>query len=289
MAQPLPDEAAPPAPEETAPPAPGDAAPSAGDTAPPAPDQAAPPTGQPYTQPASGQPHTPPPAGQPARAGQPYGQAPAGQQPYAPPPSYQPGYQQPRPYQQYPAGEPYAYRPNPNAQRHDGFYFRVFVGPGYTSFTADEIDLKVSGGGGAFGLAFGGAVSDNVIVYGELFDDIAVGPEVEANGMTATADDISAGVIGVGAGIAYYFIPANVYISGTVSASQLSVQEDGEETGETEFGLGLSAMVGKEWWVSDNWGLGIAGKVFLGQMDEKGADYTYSASALALVFSATYN
>ncbi|HEY4186650.1 MAG TPA: hypothetical protein VGP07_16350 [Polyangia bacterium] len=36
------------------------------------------------------------------------------------------------------------------------------------------------------------------------------------------------------------------------------------------FGLGFQGMVGKEWWVSSEWGLGVAAEViFAGDMKDK--------------------
>jgi hypothetical protein len=52
------------------------------------------------------------------------------------------------------------------------------------------------------------------------------------------------------------------YVSGTFAFSQISLQdENNDEVADTEFGPGLSLVLGKEWWVSDNWGLGVAGQL----------------------------
>lgn len=73
---------------------------------------------------------------------------------------------------------------------------------------------------------------------------------------------------GVGPGLAYYF-PSKIYLSGSLSFSQAPVQdEDGVSIGETDIGVGLHALVGKEWWVSPKWGLGIAGQLFVGSMKD---------------------
>ena len=198
-----------------------------------------------------------------------------------PPPTPPPGYGPPPPA--------YGYA-DPNAHKHDGFYLRFFLGIGYTSMELEDADLTVSGAGGAFGIAAGVAVSENLIVFAEIFDDIAVNPKVKAGGMTGETEDISAGVVAVGAGVAYYIQPSNMYVSGTLSWGQLTVQQDGEEVAETEFGPGLSLMVGKEWWVSPNWGVGGALQVYGGRMKDKGENApTWATQAIAIAFSATYN
>jgi hypothetical protein len=48
-------------------------------------------------------------------------------------------------------------------------------------------------------------------------------------------------------------------------------------------------MVGKEWWVSANWGLGVAGIVHLASMKSTNEDSRVTAETLSLVLSATYN
>jgi hypothetical protein len=57
----------------------------------------------------------------------------------------------------------------------------------------------------------------------------------------------------------------------------------------------FEALVGKEWWVSDNWGLGLSGQMVPGTFRGKDPDLTlglvpsWKATAFSLLFSATYN
>jgi hypothetical protein len=202
-------------------------------------------------------------------------------QPGAPPP--------PPPPPGYGPGPAYG-AADPNAHRHDGFYLRFFLGIGYTSMNLEDADLTVSGAGGAFGIAAGVAVSENFIIFAEIFDDIAVNPTVKLGGMTADTEDVNAGVVAIGLGAAYYIQPSNLYVSGTLSMGQLTVQQDGEEVGESDFGPGVSLMVGKEWWVSNSWGLGVALQVYAGSMkDSQDGGPTWKTTAAAIVGSATFN
>lgn len=187
-----------------------------------------------------------------------------------------------------PGGGYYAASP---VKVHEGFYLRFHLGLGYTSMNASDAgnDISISGAGGAFGIAAGFAVRPNLIIYGEIFDDIAVNPDVEVNGQTGTTDNVNAGVIGLGVGVKYYMMPANVYFAGTLAMAQLTVQEDGQEVGETDFGPGVSLMAGKEWLVSNKWGVGVGAQVFFGSMPEKDADYNWTSTAFALIGTATYN
>ncbi|HEX3698627.1 MAG TPA: hypothetical protein VH374_24865 [Polyangia bacterium] len=62
----------------------------------------------------------------------------------------------------------------------------------------------------------------------------------------------------------------------------------------------MKATFGKEWWVSDNWGLGLAGQVVLGSIKDSkilsgvGADApvsnaSWTVAAFNVLFSASFN
>jgi hypothetical protein len=189
-----------------------------------------------------------------------------------------------------PPGAAPVYRHNPDAHRHVGFYFRTWLGIDYLTLSASDADQELSGAGGAAGFAFGGAVAENWILYGEVFDDLASDPELRSGGNTSTADGVTAGVFAFGVGMARYFEPANMYVSVTIARSKIRIELDGGPAAETDFGLGVSAMAGKEWWVSDNWGIGFAVQAYVGEMKDQGpSPDSWIARALAIAFSATYN
>jgi len=109
--------------------------------------------------------------------------------------------------------------PAPGAHTHDGFYLRLQLGGGYTSLSTHVGDAAVSIAGKSLGLgvALGGSVTSHLIVYGALVEDVAFNPSNtnEVSGTTSnglgTIEDQSfggdikgAGVVGIGAGTAYY-------------------------------------------------------------------------------------
>lgn len=216
---------------------------------------------------------------------------------YAPPPAYGappayaapgPGYAAPAPYGA-PAYAAPAYRAA-GVHEHDGFYLRLVAGLGYlhNSASSGGSTLKVSGVGGTFGLAAGGIIARNLAVYGEIIGTSASEPSVEMGGESGTMSG-SMTLAGFGPGLAYY-LDNNAYLSGTFTFSQLSASDDnGNDAGETDMGFGASLSGGKEWWVSDDWGLGVAGQLMLASMKEKNEDYRWTSVAVSLLFSATYN
>ena len=55
-------------------------------------------------------------------------------------------------------------------------------------------------------------------------------------------------------------------------------------------GFGAKLAVGKEWWVSDHWGLGLAAEAVLAITPDSGTNPpTWTTFGGGLTFSATYN
>lgn len=55
-------------------------------------------------------------------------------------------------------------------------------------------------------------------------------------------------------------------------------------------GLGVQVIVGKEWWMTPDWGLGIAGELTLASMKDRNDPSTsWNGGGFGVLFSATYN
>jgi len=225
----------------------------------------------------------------------------------APPPNYPPpppNYP-PAPPPGYPTYQPGTYpavgvvpQQMPGYQTHDGFYLNLALGPGYTSMSlaSGGSDLmKLGGGGAGLSLALGGAVAPNFILFGHIVGDSASEPEVEVLGVKRGSASGSATVVGMGVGAAYYVMPVNVFLSGSALATQVTLSDsDGSEALESEFGFGLNLAAGKEWWVSDNWGLGASLQFLAASAKTKeatvtGQKATWTTISFALLLSATFN
>jgi hypothetical protein len=188
--------------------------------------------------------------------------------------------------------------PAPGFETHDGLYVRTHLGVGYArmSTTANGSNVVVSGVGLAYGVAVGATIKPNLAVYGTMTGVVIGDPSVEVGGLSFPSDG-TAGTIGLGAGASYYLEPANVYVSGSLLANQLEVSDGkGKTIGKTKWGLGVEGLVGKEWWMSDNWGLGVAGQVLWATMKDQAengltgtAAPTWTSMSFSLLLSATYN
>ena len=219
----------------------------------------------------------------------------AAQAPMTPPPEPPPPPQvMPGPPQTTPPPPPQAMPPppmDPTAHRHLGFYLHLDLGLGGLASSASTPlgDAKLSGTGGSFSIAAGGAVSENFILAGHVWGHSVSDPRVELGGQSATASGSTVSLTGVGLDLTWYLMPSNVYFTVTPSITKLSVEYNGQ-TSDTENGLGLQLAVGKEWWVSDHWGIGLNGLVAISSNKDKGTDPpTWSSSSFAITFSATYN
>jgi hypothetical protein len=193
----------------------------------------------------------------------------------------------------------------PGFHRHDGFFFRGYLGYGYTSSTvkSDYGDFKISGLNGSLGLQIGGAIVDNIIPFAEL-RSIATSNQATTKygGKKYTYPDNkqSAGGVGLGIGLCVYIPETQFYLSGTYYNSHTAMYGGDfiDETTKSGKGFGLSA--GYELWVSDNWGIGLAAFYYYGKAsfdknsygNEKSRHYQFSDTtyqSFGIGLSCTYN
>ena len=178
--------------------------------------------------------------------------------------------------------------------RHLGFFIRPELGFGYLNSSASQsgTDFTISGSGAGLGLAIGGAVSENFIVAGQVWDYVASRPDVKISGGGSSisgASDSDAGLVGYGVLLNWYLQPSNAYLAVTPSFTRL-VSSNGSSSSTSDWGFGVRGAVGKEWWVSDHWGLGLNASLGLSSNKDKGSGApTFGTACFGVNFSATYN
>jgi len=186
--------------------------------------------------------------------------------------------------------------PDPGRHKHDGFLFRATLGPAYINAGTDDTSLpddprRIYGGAIALTITLGGAVAENFVIFGTLWGTAATGPTIEyVDESTIDSDsNVSMSFSGIGAGLTYFIMPINLYLSGALSLATLQLEDAATGlTGESEVGFDVQALVGKEFWVSDNWALGPAIQVGFGSVPD-GEEVTFGVFHVGLHFSATYN
>lgn len=176
--------------------------------------------------------------------------------------------------------------------RHDGFFLRLatgFGGAGDKVTDDNGIENIIKGAASTSSIAIGFTLTENLALHAEIFHAVLIEPK-SSKGGSATTSDVLAGKYyagGVGAGVTYYFMPSNFYLSGAIGAVVLDA-DFGIAHFSTEAGVGLDFLLGKEWWVSDNWAIGVAGQFIFARVPSQYSD-SHNTFAGAVLFSATYN
>lgn len=190
--------------------------------------------------------------------------------------------------------------PKPGSRTHDGLFLRLTAGYGYGGFGGSG-SVKVPGTTGAvasapsdhgdrFNGAFqiGGTVAPNLILHADLWGS-GVGPRKRGDRYS----ELALGSIALG--MTYYVMPWNLFVTGSVGpATSVYVQHDATQDDHTKAttadlgtGIGVRATVGKEWWVSDNWALGVALQGDFAHT--RGDDANFTVGGGTVLFTATFN
>ena len=187
-------------------------------------------------------------------------------------------------------------RAGPAPHTHDGFFLQLDLGVGglsteSTTFTSalGTGKQEMSGTAAEFSVALGGALNPNFVIGGQLWGTTVSSPDVKFAGRTLDSTDTTQTLSGIGVYLAYYVMPLNLYVAATPSIGSLSLKQGGTEF-STKSGFALRLAVGKEFWVSDNWGLGLNLQYAYASNDDKGTNPpTFTSNWFGVAFSATYN
>jgi hypothetical protein len=173
---------------------------------------------------------------------------------------------------------------------HDGFYLSASAGGGARSMRINSSqDITVDGTGGAFGVRIGGAIARNLFLHATAQTSVTQDPEISIGSMTVTANRAGVTFTGVGPGLSYYFMPANVSLGGSLLVTQARFELDGEVAAKSEWGPGLELRVAKEFWVSNDLLLGVGLSGMGSVMSDQNTTDTIVAQAFNLTFDLTYD
>jgi hypothetical protein len=154
----------------------------------------------------------------------------------------------------------------PDAHLHDGLYVGVQSGFGYlrTSESYGGGSDVFSGVGATLQAAVGEAIVGRVILYGQVVMTAVrnadwtsnAGPVLD-NGPYESGRDLT--LLGVGPGV-MYDLPSNFHASGSLLLSKLWFLDANTDLPppDTQWGIGGAVAIGRDWWLSRDWGLGVA-------------------------------
>lgn len=172
----------------------------------------------------------------------------------------------------------------------EGFFLRLSAGGGgaSTEVTGNGVTVKCSGPAGDVNFAIGGIVSPNLALHGTIFGWTITDPEVKVSNLSGNLEG-ELTLSGIGAGLTYYFMPANLYISGTLGVGRLELRKTRLFDGTSDAGLMADVTIGKEWWVGDQWGIGVALGLGLHSVPDEGSSDNWSGGSVGVRFTATMN
>lgn len=177
-------------------------------------------------------------------------------------------------------------------ETHDGFILRLTLGLGYEGLNLSDgegTEIDLSGFGLSSSLVLGGVVADNLAIHGDFFGLAAVSPNVAINGEEfGEASNSSISLSGLGVGLTHWIMPLNLYLSATLGLAKASIDVEGDEF-EADWGLAIRAMVGKEWWVADEWGIGIMAELTWANVPTEAEEGSASFLGFNVGMSLTFN
>jgi hypothetical protein len=146
---------------------------------------------------------------------------------------------------------------------HDGFYLSLQGGLGYLSSTADfaQSEQTLAGTTLSSALLIGGTVGPVAIGGGFTYDN-AFSPHVKQDGDEQELDNVELFLVGIGAFADFYPDPRKgLHILGFVGWGGLESSVNGDVGGSDPTGMLISAGVGYDFWVSDEWSIGPLGRI----------------------------
>ena len=182
----------------------------------------------------------------------------------------------------------------PGFHEHDGFFLSLSFAP-VNANVDDELmghRYTFTGIGTLLEVRIGGTVAPNLVMSGDLIGMILSKPKVETGGVNSynSAFDLTESTFGLG--LTYFFMPTNIFVAGTIGLTRYGIASGGGlSTAATKPGVNLRFKVGKEWWVSSNWGLGVAASVGISSVSNAVGSVTekLSGTVVGLHFNATLN
>ena len=202
----------------------------------------------------------------------------------------------------------------PITRKHLGFFFRAQYGLAAANIsTYDDIDGSIGyisefSRTYFFNMMVGKSIINNLILYAGIsnLSSRAVHRPQISNSKCGLKKDIYVelttfcygiyNISSVSFGVTYYFMPINIFISSDIRYSIGDLQSDSYDATYSyvyKHGRGVSFQIGKEWYVDNYSGLGIALQydwIFLESEAIKGREKGTAVSELfGVLFTSTYN
>ena len=174
---------------------------------------------------------------------------------------------------------------------HDGFYFRGATGLGYLKSSLSPGDGSVSGLALGFDAWFGGSPIPGLVIGGGLTTFDVPSPSLKLGGQTVTfSGHAMLDIVGLFGD--YYFDPTKgMHAEALVGYGVLGFSNSEGNSSNDPSGLALGLGFGNDWWVSDEWSIGVLGRFIYAPLSYSagGATAKYSTITPAVMATFTYN
>ncbi len=177
----------------------------------------------------------------------------------------------------------------PGYHVHDSLFFRLALGVGYAQFVGDNpFRTTYKGGSRSGSVSLGFTVIPDVVVFGELSGISLNNPTISAGNVETSNTQISASGLGLGAS---YYLPSNIHMGASFIFSRIAGHLGENDIKSSDLGLVVHANAGKEFWVSDNWGLGLTLQLSGGSISggSAGDKARLGIFGMTLLATATFN
>jgi hypothetical protein len=183
-------------------------------------------------------------------------------------------------------------RPGPH--KHDRLFLRFAFGLGYLTSSARSAGDRwvLRGSDMPLEFAIGWAPIENLVLFLDATAEVVVPSTMDAR-FGPTTSSTRAWLTAGGAGLAYYFMPANVHVTASLQRGSLSVDDAaGHLVGATDSGYCATLLVGKEAWTYEQLGIGLGLMVRAARLPDRSLaspDARWTSLSFALVLTNTYN
>jgi tetratricopeptide (TPR) repeat protein len=191
---------------------------------------------------------------------------------------------------------------------HLGFFFRGMLGFGF-GLASVSIDVPISmtqtyhgtlnatGTSTSIQLAVGWAFFENLVFQLEFFGTTMLAGDISASGNpppivreALASVKTKYNALGAMLGATYYFMPINIYAS-LSGGLALATLDRPMQPSDDRIGLAVAASAGKEWWIDDEWGLGLGLSYYLTATGQAGGASTRTlvGHALGIFITISFN
>jgi hypothetical protein len=164
---------------------------------------------------------------------------------------------------------------------------RLGLGPGYLTSSLEFEDLdpglealaaeyEISGVGAGIDLMLGGAVTPGIVIGGGYLFNQAQNPTLTVDGEElGDADDTNFNFGVIGPFIDVYPDPHDgLHLGAILGFAAATLTDDDGDTDASARGFGGGALAGYDFWVGEQWSLGVLGRFTVGTVSDDGDEAT---------------